>query len=85
MSATESPTSTSATEAPPKCTTAVPDSNGYVPPSACNANYPFYPSFEWNVAFTVFFALTTLVHLGQMFVYRKVRTYPTYLPMTKCS
>ena len=58
-----------------KCTAAVPDSNGYVPPSSCNANYGFYPSFEWNLAFAVFFGMTTLAHLIQMFVYRKVRPF----------
>ncbi|KAK0732323.1 RTA1 like protein-domain-containing protein [Lasiosphaeris hirsuta] len=63
--------STSTTAALPECTTAVPDSNGYVPPSACNANYGFYPSWEWNLAFAVFFGLTTLVHLVQLFAYRK--------------
>ncbi|KAK0648568.1 RTA1 like protein-domain-containing protein [Cercophora newfieldiana] len=65
----DSPTPT--TPALPECTTAIPDNNGYVPPTACNANYGFYPSFEWNLVFAVLFGLTTLVHLGQMFKYRK--------------
>src|SRR4051794_10295906 len=67
-----SPTAT--TPAVPECTTAIPDSNGYVPPSSCNANYGFYPSWEWNLAFAIFFGLTTLAHVVQMFVYRKVRS-----------
>ncbi|KAK0612120.1 RTA1 like protein-domain-containing protein [Immersiella caudata] len=65
----ESTTPTAPSE--PECTTAVPDANGYVPPTACNANYGFYPSWGWNLAFAVFFGITTLIHLVQMFVYRK--------------
>ncbi|KAH8898861.1 hypothetical protein GQ53DRAFT_612491, partial [Thozetella sp. PMI_491] len=49
----------------PTCTTAVPDHYGHVPPDACNANYGFYPSWEWNLVFAIGFALTTLVHLVQ--------------------
>jgi len=64
-----SPTSTAV--AMPECTTAVPDSNGYVPPSACNANYAFYPSWGWNLLFAALFAITTLAHIVQMFLYRK--------------
>ncbi|KAK4444548.1 putative lipid transporter atnI [Podospora aff. communis PSN243] len=63
--------STPTTAAEPQCTTAIPDANGYVPPSACNANYGYYPSWSWNLAFAVLFGLTTLIHLVQTFVYRK--------------
>jgi len=66
----ETPTST--TTGLPECTSAIPDSNGYVPSDACNANYGFYPSFAANTTFAVLFALTTLAHATQMFVYRKV-------------
>jgi len=72
--ATPASTSTpSPTEsAQPTCTTAIPDQNGWVPSDACNANYGFYPSFEWNLVFAIAFGLTTVAHLVQMFVYRKV-------------
>jgi hypothetical protein len=63
--------STTTTPSPPTCTTAIPDKNGYVPPSACNANYGFYPSWEWNLTLTIAFGLTTLVHLVQMFILAK--------------
>ncbi|KAK4150640.1 hypothetical protein C8A00DRAFT_46028 [Chaetomidium leptoderma] len=42
----ETPTPTPILPSPPKCTTAIPDNQGYVPPDACNANYGFYPSWE---------------------------------------
>ncbi|KAK5655742.1 hypothetical protein OQA88_5279 [Cercophora sp. LCS_1] len=64
-------TTTSTTDLLPACTSAIPDRNGYVPPDACNSNYGFYPSWEWNLVFAVFFGLTTLIHAVQMFVYRK--------------
>jgi hypothetical protein len=57
---------------PPKCTTAVPDHFGHVPPDACNANYGFYPSWENNMAVAIAFAATTFVHIVQAFVLKKV-------------
>ncbi|KAL6890071.1 RTA1 like domain-containing protein [Trichoderma evansii] len=53
------------------CTSAVPDSNGYVPPDACNANYGFYPRWEDNAAFAIAFSLTTCAHLAQAIVVKK--------------
>ncbi|KAJ4305988.1 hypothetical protein N0V88_000779 [Collariella sp. IMI 366227] len=64
-------TSTPTTSLPPQCTTAIPDHNGYVPPSACNANYGFYPSWEWNLAFTIAFFFTTFFHIAQMLAFKK--------------
>src|SRR5690242_9085652 len=56
---------------PPKCTTAIPDNQGYVPPDACNANYGFYPSWEWNLFFAIAFFLTSLLHIAQLLASRK--------------
>ncbi|KAL6693194.1 RTA1 like domain-containing protein [Trichoderma pleuroticola] len=53
------------------CTTAVPDTNGYVPPDACNANYGFYPRWEDNAAFAIAFGLTTCAHLAQAITLKK--------------
>ncbi|PKK53922.1 hypothetical protein CI102_1171, partial [Trichoderma harzianum] len=53
------------------CTTAVPDTNGYVPPAACNANYGFYPQWEDNAAFAIAFGLTTCAHLAQAVTLKK--------------
>lgn len=56
----------------PSCTTAVPDKYGYVPPDSCNANYGFYPQWEDNTAFAVCFGLTTVAHVVQAVVMKKV-------------
>lgn len=64
---------TSATTATSTCTTAVPDKYGHVPYGACNSNYNFDPSFEANLAFLVLFALTTLTHIVQAIIFKKVR------------
>lgn len=61
---------------PPSCTTATPSAHGYVPPTACNANYGFHPSFEWNLVFAVAFGITTVAHAIQTFHYRKVPPHP---------
>ncbi|KAH7109235.1 hypothetical protein B0J13DRAFT_416575, partial [Dactylonectria estremocensis] len=57
--------------ATPLCTTAVPGEFGYVPPGACNANYGFYPSWQWNLAFAVAFGITTFVHIVQAWRFKK--------------
>jgi hypothetical protein len=59
-------------DAMPSCTTAVPDQYGYVPTDACNSYYNFYPNYAGNLAFAVLFGLTTLVHLVQAIVHKKV-------------
>lgn len=64
----------------PTCTTAVPDKNGYVPPESCNANYGFYPKWQDNMAFAALFALTTVAHLTQCIVYKKVSLHAAPLP-----
>ncbi|KAM3066161.1 hypothetical protein ACMFMG_010498 [Clarireedia jacksonii] len=66
--------STTATvSATASCITATPDKNGYVPESACNANYSYYPSFAAAVAFTVLFFITTSFHIFQAFYHKKLR------------
>jgi hypothetical protein len=64
-------TSTSSS-ASPTCTTAIPDKYGYVPPDSCNANYGFYPQWEDNTAFAVAFGLSTVAHLVQAIILKKV-------------
>lgn len=66
---------------PPSCTTAIPSAHGYVPPTACNANYGFHPSFEWNIVFAVAFGITTVAHVIQTFHYRKVSPPPLSSPL----
>jgi hypothetical protein len=56
---------------PPTSTTATPDAQGYVPPTACNANSGFHPTWEWNLLLAVAFFLTTLFHVAQMLASRK--------------
>jgi hypothetical protein len=66
-----SATAPSSTAAPQECITAVPDSNGYVPPSSCNALYSYNPSFAAAVAFTVLFAIVTVAHIVLAILHRK--------------
>ncbi|KAM5366799.1 hypothetical protein ACJZ2D_010339 [Fusarium nematophilum] len=63
---------TASSAATSTCTTAVPDKYGYVPPDSCNANYGFYPQWEDNTAFAVAFGLSTVVHLVQAVLLKKV-------------
>ncbi|KAH6843205.1 RTA1 like protein-domain-containing protein [Chaetomium sp. MPI-CAGE-AT-0009] len=65
------PTPTATLPSSPKCTTATPDRHGYVPPTACNANYGFYPSWEWNLVFAIGFFLASLLHIAQLLATRK--------------
>ncbi|KAI1463051.1 RTA1 like protein-domain-containing protein [Daldinia caldariorum] len=57
--------------AEPTCTTAVPDHFGHVPPDACNANYGFYPSWEYNLTVAIGFALTSAAHLIEAVIFKK--------------
>ena len=63
--------STTTTPLPPTCTTAIPDPQGYVPPSACNAHYGFYPSWQANLFFAVAFFLSGGAHIAQLLAHRK--------------
>lgn len=69
--------SAAASSASPTCISVTPDSNGYVPEYACNANYNYYPSFSVAVFFAVLFGFTLLAHITQTILYRKFRlTWP---------
>lgn len=71
-SATTNPLPTSATAtAKPTCYTAVPGKNGYVPLGACNAKWPYEPSYAAAVALSTLFGLTTLAHIVLAFLHRK--------------
>jgi hypothetical protein len=79
----ESATSTiaSATET---CTTAIPDKYGYVPSDSCNSYYNFYPNYGANMAFAILVGLSTLMHIIQAIIYRKVQSYlPCSPPSTR--
>ncbi|KUJ13210.1 RTA1-domain-containing protein [Mollisia scopiformis] len=68
ISSTASTTVASATAT---CTTAVPDKNGYVDPSACNALYEYYPSFGAAVLFSFLFSTVTALHIFQAAKFHK--------------
>lgn len=54
------------------CVTVTPGKDGYLPPYACGDLLYYVPSFGAAVAFTVLFCLTTLTHIVQGAVYKKV-------------
>ncbi len=62
-------TSASATAS---CTTAVPGKYGHVPLDACNSYYGFDPSFAGNLAFAVLFGMSTIGHLVEAIIFKKV-------------
>ena len=64
-------TTPSSTATTPECTTAIPGSYGYVPPSSCNALYLYNTSFSAAVAFTLLFGLLTIVHIFLAIFHRK--------------
>jgi len=68
MSSSTAPSSTPTT---PACITAIPDSNGHVPPYACNALYQYNPSLAAAIVFALFFGLLTVAHIGLAVVHRK--------------
>ncbi|ESZ96750.1 hypothetical protein SBOR_2894 [Sclerotinia borealis F-4128] len=55
------------------CINLTPDKNGYVPASACNANYNFDPSFTAAIIFTLLFFIVTIAHIYQAFYHKKLR------------
>jgi RTA1 like protein len=73
LSRDDSTNTTSTVSSTATCISVTPDSNGYVPEYACGANYNYYPSFSAAVLFALLFGLSTLVHVIQAIVYRKVR------------
>jgi hypothetical protein len=57
----------------PECSpTIIPDSNGYVPPGNCNAQYNYYPSFAAALVASIFFGVVTFVHIAEGIKYKKV-------------
>lgn len=68
-------TTTATSSSSASCTSAVPDKYGHVPIDACDAYYSFYPNFDGNLAFAVLFGITTIVHLVQAILYKKVINY----------
>lgn len=57
----------------PECTqTITPDSNGYVPPGSCNAQYNYYPSFAAALVAAIFFGVVTFAHIAEGIKYKKV-------------
>ncbi|KAF2148144.1 hypothetical protein K461DRAFT_211411, partial [Myriangium duriaei CBS 260.36] len=44
--------------------------DGYRPPEACDAYYNYFPNFDAAVAFSVFFGIVLVTHIGQAFVHR---------------
>lgn len=57
----------------PECSpTIMPDSNGYVPPGNCNAQYNYYPSFAAALVAALFFGAVTSVHIAEGIKYKKV-------------
>ncbi|OCL11240.1 hypothetical protein AOQ84DRAFT_314190 [Glonium stellatum] len=63
--------STTTSTATPSCTTAVPGKYGRVPATACNSYYNYDPSFEAAIAFSVLFAIITVIQTVEAFSFRK--------------
>lgn len=55
------------------CLDIKPGKNGYLPPEACDVILYYVPSFGAAIFFCVLYGLTTLVHLVQAIIYKKVR------------
>jgi hypothetical protein len=49
---------------------ATPGPDGYVPADACNALWLYFPNFAAAVAFSILFAIPTILHLIQAIMYR---------------
>ena len=64
-------TPTSTPTATPSCTIAIPDRHGSVPVEACNALWPYSPSYAAALTLSTFFGLLTLAHLTLAIVFRK--------------
>lgn len=57
----------------PECSpTIAPDSNGYVPPGSCNAQYNYYPSFAAALVAAICFGVVTFVHIAEGIKYKQV-------------
>jgi hypothetical protein len=56
------------------CLNIAPGKNGYLPPEACDVVLYYVPSFAAAVLFCVFYGMTTLAHVIQAVIYKKVST-----------
>jgi len=57
------------------CITMPPGKNGNVPPGACNSYYNFDPQPEPAIAVSVLFAILTVAHVVEAFVFKKRYTW----------
>lgn len=73
LSATHSSTTTASASA--TCTTAIPDKNGHVDPSACNAIYEYYPSFAAAILFSGLLLAAVILHIFQAAKFKKVSIF----------
>ncbi|TVY52979.1 Protein RTA1 [Lachnellula cervina] len=69
LSATHSSTTTASASA--TCTSAIPDKNGHVDPSACNAIYEYYPSFAAAILFSGLLLAAAILHIFQAAKFKK--------------
>ncbi|TVY14480.1 Protein RTA1 [Lachnellula arida] len=69
LSATGSSTGTASASA--TCTSAIPDKNGHVDPSACNAIYEYYPSFGAAILFSGLLLAAVIMHISQAAKFKK--------------
>jgi hypothetical protein len=79
-----SPNITSTSPASTSCVSAMPGKNGYVPPTACNALYGYYPSFAAAIIFGLLFGIATVAHLIQAISYRKVIQVCSFNDCNRC-
>jgi hypothetical protein len=71
-----SATTTSASEtSTPTCLPIPPKENGYVPPGGCGNIHMYEASFAAPVLFSVLFGLTTIIHIVQAIMFKKVRPH----------
>lgn len=56
------------------CLNISPGKNGYLPPEACDVVLYYVPSFAAAILFCVFYGMTTLMHIIQAVIYKKVST-----------
>lgn len=67
-----SPSTTVTSTATATCLHVAPGKNGYLPPESCDAILYYIPSFPAAVLFCVLFGATTVTHIIQAVLYKKV-------------
>ncbi|KAJ5092984.1 hypothetical protein N7456_008845 [Penicillium angulare] len=73
-----STTTTASASATATCLNISPGKNGYLPPESCDVILYYVPSFGAAIFFCVLFGLTTMVHLAQAIIYKKLIHYKGY-------